>query len=142
MEIALNLANGALFRVQSLMINSSVDLLIRTRMKFATALIVLIGTAVTSIQASPDLNVRAEHPLAQPPAIKNVHKRSCAVRQNGCEQGYCWNQCGSGGEWCWLALQGGKGDWVTCLQDSDCEFGEFRDAGCGICDKPNCGCSC
>ena len=117
------------------MMNSMANHSTRISMKLVTALTVLIGTAVTSTQASSDLDARAGHPLGGPLAINNVHKRSCAVRPYGCEKGYCWQKCNQDGSWCWLALERGNGDWVHCVQNSDCGPDPFRDSACAICNN-------
>ena len=112
-------------------------------MKLGTALIVLIGTAVTSTQAFFNLDARAgQHPMGRFFAVKNVHQTGCAVREHGCENGYCWRKCDRDGAWCWMALNRGYGDWVRCLKDEECGPAPFRDASCSICDKKVCGCSC
>lgn len=111
-------------------------------MKLVTALIVLIGTAVTSAQAFSAIDARAQQFLGRAFGVRNVHQRSCAVRPYGCENGYCWSKCKQDGSWCWEALDRGHGDWVHCLKDKDCGPDPFRDSACAVCDKSSCGCSC
>jgi hypothetical protein len=111
-------------------------------MKFTTGL-VLIGTAVACVAATLDGDSGRVHPLEQPFKIKNVHARACASRPYGCENGYCWDKCSADGSWCWLAYNGGYGDWITCRADKDCAPHPSRGAACGVCDDPKkCGCSC
>jgi hypothetical protein len=116
---------------RSIMTTRVTNHLIRISMKLITALMFLIDIAIISTQASTNLDADAGYSLGGPLAVNNVHKRSCAVRQYGCEDGYCWSKCDDSGTWCWLALSRGEGDWVTCLNDSDCGPDPFRDAGCG-----------
>jgi hypothetical protein len=126
-------------------------------MKITITLTILLGAAI-AVPSSPymtpgDVDRNAVygeqlpervHPLEQPLRLGGVNTRGCAVRAYGCEDGYCWDKCSSKGEWCWLALERGRGDWVTCRKghDEDCAPTIFRDAGCGQCDKDVCGCSC
>ncbi|KAJ5040307.1 uncharacterized protein L3040_005964 [Drepanopeziza brunnea f. sp. 'multigermtubi'] len=112
-------------------------------MKFTKALVtLLLSTAVTSALTVED---REPHPMAgQLHNLGNVHARSCAVRDYGCEKGYCWQKCSQDGSWCWMALGRGYGDWLTCLTDAECGPDPFgmREAACSICDSSSCGCSC
>lgn len=126
-------------------------------MKLITALALLLGTAM-AVPSSPYMTPDDVHRYAntrnhyservnsveQPLRLEDISTRGCAVRNYGCEEGFCWNKCGSKGEWCWLALARGHGDWVTCRKghDDDCSPSIFRDAGCGVCDKDVCGCNC
>ncbi|KAF2243804.1 hypothetical protein BU26DRAFT_109453 [Trematosphaeria pertusa] len=132
-------------------------------MKSVTALVLVIGAAIAS--ASPEANICANegglynitqlpegatyhrkcaaHPLGEPSAITNLHKRACAARRYGCEKGYCWKKCSTrDGPWCRQAFEYGVGDWVRCGGDSDCVPENLARADCGICDEPSCGCSC
>jgi hypothetical protein len=63
----------------------------------------------------------------------------------GCEVesgvGYCWKVCGTGGEWCWTASNGGFGGWDTCISASNCGT-DNNEYGCGAGGCDNCGCSC
>jgi hypothetical protein len=103
-------------------------------MRFTAIIASLLGTAVT---------IRA---LEQPHPLADVSAQACAVRNYGCENGYCWNgQCGSKGEWCWLAKNGGSGGWLTCGSDAACAPNVAVDAGCADCNvypAGTCGCSC
>lgn len=102
----------------------------------------LLSIALASAEA---LNVvRGLYPVAGKVLLSNVHARSCAVRDYGCENGYCWQKCKADGSWCWMALSKGTGDWLTCLSDKVCgpDPGVARDAACAICDSSVCGCSC
>ncbi|OQE16690.1 hypothetical protein PENSTE_c023G09629 [Penicillium steckii] len=61
----------------------------------------------------------------------------------GCsEKGWCWQKCANGGEWCWLAHDGGNGDWKSCSSETECSPDNIGDSACaqGGCDA--CGCSC
>ncbi|KAH7355217.1 hypothetical protein BKA65DRAFT_236121 [Rhexocercosporidium sp. MPI-PUGE-AT-0058] len=111
-------------------------------MKFSSALILLISTVAAS--ATESLETREPHPIAGKGHLSNVHARSCAVREYGCEEGYCWQKCDTDGSWCWMALGRGHGDWLTCLNDKECgpDPWGMREAGCAICDSSSCGCSC
>ena len=89
-------------------------------MKLITALAFLVG-ATAAIATEP---------------LEEVHAQSCAARPWGCENGYCWKQCGDPGEWCWLAFDGGNGGWVTCANDGACNANNLPGTGCRG------GCSC
>ena len=68
----------------------------------------LLSIALASAEA---LNVvRGLYPVAGKVLLSNVHARSCAVRDYGCENGYCWQKCKADGSWCWMALSKGTGD--------------------------------
>jgi hypothetical protein len=73
-------------------------------------------------------------------ASSPLEARDCYYdAEYGCSKGYCWKQCGpkGQGQWCWTALDGGFGDWITCSAWDDCN----TNMACGQnCDK--CGCSC
>lgn len=62
----------------------------------------------------------------------------------GCsqEKKRCWRTCGSAGEWCWLAADGGSGPWLSCTRDSQCSPQATPGTGCGKGDCGECGCSC
>ncbi|ORY02857.1 hypothetical protein BCR34DRAFT_521173 [Clohesyomyces aquaticus] len=112
-----------------------------------TLLISILAVSVSaSASASPESSnsniQRSGTPPGAPRALVNVHARSCASRQFGCDSGYCWRQCESGGKWCWLALSRGEGDWATCLKDSDCDWDPFADWACASASRPHGGCSC
>ncbi|KAK7192443.1 hypothetical protein DPSP01_009734 [Paraphaeosphaeria sporulosa] len=110
-------------------------------MKLSTTLLILLdvlAVSAVSVQA-PDAN---EAPALH--ARSELHKRGCAWRQYGCEKGYCWQKCeqSSPGGWCWLAFNGGNGDWVTCSKDSDCVDRHDNNPSCGNPTRPSGGCSC
>ncbi|KAJ6493475.1 hypothetical protein DFH09DRAFT_1451260 [Mycena vulgaris] len=73
--------------------------------------------------------------------------RACETRETlGCTKGkdgvgYCWKVCGTGGEWCWTASNGGFGGWDTCINASDCGT-DNNEYGCGAGGCADCGCSC
>ncbi|KAK6539393.1 hypothetical protein TWF694_009618 [Orbilia ellipsospora] len=58
----------------------------------------------------------------------------------GCSKGYCWKTCGSNGEWCWTAANGGAGDWLKCSNGNECTDGSACGQGCF--QSKACGCSC
>ncbi|PVH80327.1 hypothetical protein DL98DRAFT_532115 [Cadophora sp. DSE1049] len=111
-------------------------------MQFSTTILLLLGTALVSAEALSA--VRGPHPVAGKAQLSNVHARSCAVRDYGCENGYCWQKCKADGSWCWMALLRGTGGWLTCLNDKECgpDPWGMRDASCAECDSSVCGCSC
>ncbi|KAJ7155182.1 hypothetical protein C8R46DRAFT_960348 [Mycena filopes] len=55
--------------------------------------------------------------------------------------GYCWKVCGTGGQWCWTASNGGFGGWDTCITASNCGT-DNNQYGCGAGGCDSCGCSC
>ncbi|KAF8132732.1 hypothetical protein K438DRAFT_1641960, partial [Mycena galopus ATCC 62051] len=65
--------------------------------------------------------------------------------QFGCSEfngvGYCWNVCGTGGEWCWTANNGGFGGWDMCISVNHCgtDNNAYR---CGASGCARCDCSC
>ncbi|KAJ7062581.1 hypothetical protein C8F01DRAFT_1134608 [Mycena amicta] len=63
----------------------------------------------------------------------------CTKGQDGV--GYCWKVCGTGGQWCWTASNGGFGGWDTCITASDCGT-DNNQFGCGAGGCSSCGCSC
>lgn len=68
----------------------------------------------------------------------NISAKACATNTKGCEKGYCWRRCGTGGSWCWAAKNDGWGDWITCKSANDCT----TSMACGQGECPACGCSC
>ncbi|CAI6341360.1 unnamed protein product [Periconia digitata] len=82
----------------------------------------------------------SDHPLQH----DSLQKRSCAVRNYGCEKGYCWKKCREGKDqpWCWMAKNYGSGAWNTCGKDSECEPSKLGASDCGVCNKGTCGCTC
>jgi len=86
-------------------------------MKLITTLTILIGISATAAIAIEPL--------------EEVHAQSCASRDWGCEDGYCWKKCGNLGEWCWQAADAGQGSWVTCENDAACNINFIPSAGCG-----------
>ncbi|KAJ7359942.1 hypothetical protein DFH08DRAFT_769950 [Mycena albidolilacea] len=79
--------------------------------------------------------------------IQGLAGRACETRETlGCTKGkdgvgYCWKVCGTGGEWCWTASNGGFGGWDTCINASDCGT-DNNQYGCGAGGCADCGCSC
>ncbi len=74
---------------------------------------------------SPELRSRAA-------TSKQSSEKACiAEALVGCNgNNYCWKTCSTtgGGEWCWLATQGGVGPWAVCNTWEDCTNPSF---GCG-----------
>jgi hypothetical protein len=106
----------------------------------ATVLVIFSATMISAISPVDDLSARDGSAVGNP---SNVHKRSCASRQYGCEDGYCWQKCDqNSGAWCWLAFNGGNGDWVTCKSDSECKDRHDGNPSCANPEKPHGGCSC
>ncbi|KAJ7501639.1 hypothetical protein B0H11DRAFT_1799798 [Mycena galericulata] len=80
-------------------------------------------------------------------SLEGLVRRACVTSGPtvGCEVesgvGYCWKVCGTGGEWCWTASNGGFGGWDTCITASNCGT-DNNEYGCGAGGCNNCGCSC
>ncbi|KAG7097997.1 hypothetical protein E1B28_005305 [Marasmius oreades] len=73
------------------------------------------------------------------PAVSIMGKRDCWFGSPfGCTNNYYWKTCGSNGEWCWTARDGGFGAWAGCSTFQDCSI----DIDCGQGDCGQCGCSC
>lgn len=101
-------------------------------MKFSIIYLVLIGGTTATASFRPN-RLNAQN--------SDLLKRSCAVRSYGCEKGYCWRKCDEKtGAWCWLAFNGGQGNWVTCKNDVECAINPEK--SCASRDKPQGGCSC
>ncbi|KAF5177532.1 hypothetical protein FRX31_032882 [Thalictrum thalictroides] len=63
----------------------------------------------------------------------------------GCSNGYCWKDCGPAGrgQWCWLAANGGAGDWTKCSTYDQCRVVPGADCGRNCKQGSNaCGCNC
>lgn len=79
------------------------------------------------------------------PSAKMLFERKCSFgAPYGCSKGFCWKQCGKGGEWCWAAGAGGTGPWKGCHSWQDCGVDDTT-YGCGKnCKKhpEHCKCSC
>ncbi|PVH95643.1 hypothetical protein DM02DRAFT_600589 [Periconia macrospinosa] len=103
-------------------------------MKFSTAILAFASIALVSALPQPgqsDINEKNDLlPRGQ----------NCAKRNFGCEKGSCWKKCGPSGSWCWLAYNGGAGDWVGCTSDANCE--NRPDAGCAAVGRDHGGCGC
>ncbi|KAG8160058.1 hypothetical protein KVR01_010695 [Diaporthe batatas] len=90
-----------------------------------------------------------EHPLsvngvsAGPEQVSGaLEKRECWYGEDyGCSKGYCFQKCGSSGEWCWTAWNGGLGEWRSCDSNAQCDPSAAGSA-CGQGDCDACGCSC
>ncbi|KAH7112208.1 hypothetical protein B0J11DRAFT_447101 [Dendryphion nanum] len=75
---------------------------------------------------------------------QTLAKRACEPKGlgYGCNKnGWCWRRCGDTkkGEWCWLAHNGGYGNWMSCGSDEECKTNGACGRGDG-CKK--CGCNC
>lgn len=88
-----------------------------------------------------------EHPIELTTPNKrdtSLTERAClpdpTAEYQGCDNGYCWSSCQGGGKWCWLAYNGGYGDWVKCNGDPGSCFNIKYGCGHGSCSA--CGCSC
>jgi hypothetical protein len=97
--------------------------------------------ALSSIAPTPDYKdekaveseiASSSNPLTEPTA------QLCESAPYGCTRGYCWRNCGEGGQWCWTAKNEGLGDWITCTKFQDCADTK---AACGR-NCARCGCSC
>jgi hypothetical protein len=112
----------------------------RITMKLAATVPFLLSTTMASASfLSENLEARGTDIVIP----STIHKRSCAVRQYGCEDGYCWQKCNqSSGAWCWLAFNGGNGGWVTCKSDADCKDRHDGNPSCANPEKAHGGCSC
>lgn len=105
-----------------------------------------------------DVRRCADHPLGRSPSMApasssdlqerdteddlvSLKPRACYTKQTyGCDQGYCWKQCGllNTGEWCWTATVAGLGTWASCNKDTDCST--LLSCGIGVCKACGCGC--
>jgi hypothetical protein len=83
-------------------------------MKLIATLAILIGAAA-AVAVEP---------------LEEAQVQSCASRPWGCDNGYCWKQCGDPGEWCWQAVDGGQGGWLTCANDAACNVNNLQNVGC------------
>jgi len=58
----------------------------------------------------------------------------------GCKDGYCWSRCGCcpelTGYWCWTAADRGRGPWLRCSRNDQCNPFLSETIACGG------GCSC
>ncbi|ORY18367.1 hypothetical protein BCR34DRAFT_554105 [Clohesyomyces aquaticus] len=104
-------------------------------MKFTTVFLIFFSTTMASPSSPPSHISGRDESISH--TFINVHKRGCAVRDYGCEDGYCWRKCNPDtGGWCWLAYNGGIGAWVTCRSDANCALPHDGSIGCG----DGCGC--
>ncbi|KAJ7232483.1 hypothetical protein B0H12DRAFT_1145201 [Mycena haematopus] len=99
-----------------------------------------------------DIRTCAGHPLevngtrANRDGFQGLAARACVTDATlGCTVengvGYCWKVCGTGGQWCWTASNGGYGGWDTCISAKDCGT-DNNEFGCGAGGCDSCGCSC
>lgn len=103
------------------------------------------GTNITNLRKC------REHPTTIAEQRLYLHKRSCRSKdedtQYGCADGWCWKtNCDTkkeSGHWCWLAYEGGHGDWTSCGHSEDCRWSYDNDnVKCGQGGCSSCRCSC
>lgn len=118
-------------------------------MKFCTILGLLAFQGIT-VSAIPALREDQDTSLNLSPL--ETRAECWFGKSVGCSKsGFCWKTCpGSrAGTWCWLAWDGGNGDWLSCKGDPNagqryCErmaadTSQFK-CGRGSCNA--CGCKC
>jgi hypothetical protein len=54
------------------------------------------------------------------------------------KNGYCWKNCGTSGNWCWMTYKSPTGPWLSCEADRDCNVSAGKCSG-GGCKKCGCG---
>jgi hypothetical protein len=68
--------------------------------------------------------------------------RECAYTDGPkcAKNGYCWKNCGTSGNWCWMTYKTSSGPWLACDADRDCNVsagtcsgGSCEECGCGGC---------
>lgn len=78
-----------------------------------------------------------------------LEKRWCVSHDDGgcSKSGYCWRACKKDNnspwyKWCWLAWTDGRGDWIPCKSNKDCEPKNIGRGNCAVGDCNACGCDC
>ncbi|KAE8153973.1 hypothetical protein BDV25DRAFT_136343 [Aspergillus avenaceus] len=105
-----------------------------------------LGLLLVAVQAATAISAGASEVQGTSPPAKDLFApKACWTRSPyGCsENRWCWKQCGPGGKWCWLAKNGGRGEWKSCTSAEDCKPGvDDSDCGKGGKDCKACGCGC
>ncbi|KAF5180909.1 kinase domain protein [Thalictrum thalictroides] len=106
------------------------------------------GVQSLAPMSNADLTAAAANNANNFLAFRGIHLDACFFEAPfGCSNGFCWRVCGpaGSGQWCWIASNGGAGDWTKCSSYLDCRDKNAPSFDCGRNCKQGskaCGCSC